>query len=354
MSLFEPAVQEAFACLGADLPRAEGHAEMAATCRHAVAQMSPADFNDLSDELRSIAWSYRPNTEGPLKGWRRVWRMLTRKRVATPDMLAEHPDLAWLLMFHGNGYIRQAAVEALQGPPQSPLEFVALVCRLNDWVGAVRASALERCRALLADADPAVICEAAFWLQPHMMVLNRIEDEAKALVVEVTYRADVLALMKADFMGTRGGSVGRTFRRVLSRPGLDDSLLAFSTQAALPAIRAAATSALLEQKATWFTGYGKQWVDKRYGISRRTSQFASRPITVAVDARQVLETASKDRSSQVRKVAADALIERVEGSDSARDPAHYPALDAIATTLLNDPKASVASRAAFYLKKRGL
>jgi hypothetical protein len=49
-------------------------------------------------------------------------------------LLGQNPDIAWLFLFHPSGYVRQAALDCISDPPNSPFYLAALVWRLNDWV----------------------------------------------------------------------------------------------------------------------------------------------------------------------------------------------------------------------------
>ncbi|MFK8034895.1 MAG: hypothetical protein AB8B94_12190 [Hyphomicrobiales bacterium] len=280
-------------------------------------------------ERRSFLWPFSKQTTGTSK-------LLNQY----PQLLDKFPDLGWLLMYHGNGFVRQAAIAALNDAPQCPFELSAVVYRLNDWVENVRLAAIEYCENHLANTSADVLAESAFFLIPQARILHRWDKEGQRLLEEALYRPDVVEKLKDKFLGIRTGRVGHVFRQCLSRNDFDQYLLELSSQAAMPTIRAIAIEALLTQRARWFVKRQKQWVDKRYNVSKHVAVIESRPIDIVVDVETLLETAASDRSSHVRKVAADVLIERRHDASDR--------MNRIANLLLSDPNAAVRSRAEFF------
>jgi hypothetical protein len=69
-----------------------------------------------------------------------------RRRQGLLLKLRDEPDLAWLLLFHGNGRWREIALDRIADPPVSAFRFIAITLRLNDWVKQVRAAAVECAR----------------------------------------------------------------------------------------------------------------------------------------------------------------------------------------------------------------
>jgi hypothetical protein len=97
----------------------------------------------------------------------------------------------------------------------------------------------------------------------------------------------------------------------------------------------ALAKALLCGDARWQVGWEWKWTDKVYGKGRRAQVFDSRPISIAPDRARLINNGLVDASSQVRVVAADALIEDTGKADG---------LEAIAERLLADASPSVRMR----------
>lgn len=297
-----------------------------------------------SDDIRNIAQIYR-NREFHSPETQRIFRWpFSKKLPAHTIQLGQAPELGWLLMFSGNGFVRQAGIEALTGPPQCPFEFSAIVYRLNDWVENVRKATVAYCKEHLEKTSTDIITESAFFLIHQSRLLKRWDNESEKLLKDVIYRPEVVHKLKDRLLSAKTGHVGPVFQALLQRQDFDRHLLELSGEAALPTIRATAAKTLLSRRAQWFVGYEQEWVDKSLGLSRRIARFDNRSIEIDVQFDEVLERASADKSAQVRKIAADALIANRFDADEK--------MDKIADTLAEDRNSSVRSRADFYKRKR--
>lgn len=74
----------------------------------------------------------------------------------TPELarLAANRDLAAAFLFHRDGYMREAALKALDDQIEIPAAAYGLILRLNDWAPQVRAAAEEAFERCLARSDP--------------------------------------------------------------------------------------------------------------------------------------------------------------------------------------------------------
>jgi len=239
--------------------------------------------------------------------------------------------------------VRQVAMEALTTSPSCPFEVAAVVYRLNDWVGSVRAASSVYARKFLVTASAETISESAFFLLPQVHQLNRWDDEALLVVQNSIYRTEVLNEMREQFLASHSGKVGQSLRLILQRSDFDVHLEKLALEARLPTVRAIATETLLMRRARWFVGYRREWVNKVYGITRRTAEFETRDVEVDFRVADVLGAAARDKSSLVRRIAADFLI--------AKRGQLTPELAEIVGELTNDRSAAVRSRIEFLLKK---
>ena len=260
------------------------------------------------------------------------------------DTLESHPDLGWLLIFHGNGYIRQAALETLSSAPHSEFEFSAIVYRLNDWVDKIRTAAEQYATSFFPRTNPEIVGQSSFFLLAQAQVLSRWKRDGQTILEDTIYRPDVLEYLKDQFLNIRGGRVGHTFQQILRRPDFDTHLSELAHEAALPSVRAVAMDALLNNRARWFVKHKKQWVDKVFGRSRRVAEFETRPVDVRADFKTLLDKAASDKSAQVRKSAADAINANIKNASKM--------MDEIAERLQMDKNSSVRSRIDYYLRKR--
>jgi hypothetical protein len=219
-------------------------------------------------------------------------------------------------MFSSNGYVREAALKAINQLPDTPFFLAALVWRLNDLVEPVRRAA-EGCakRELPRFSTRTVVGTAPFflermphwgrWISPPAIVLNTLSrpECVQELVVQFEKTTDIPS-----------GALRSAFRFGL----LDHYLLSISLTAKRPEFRAVALKAMLDGVVTWITRYERQWVDKRYGISRRVPILARRavPRPAAVDV--LIRQGAADRSSLVRRAAADGLVDHAASLTNLR------------------------------------
>ena len=298
-----------------------------------------------SAEIREIAGIYQGYHQ-PEQPTGLLAKFLTTLKPKSPitDALRSHSDIGWLLIFHGNGYVRQAALEALSSTPHSEFEFSAIVYRLNDWVENIRYSAAPYAKSFFPKTHPAIVGQSAFFLLAQARVLSRWNRDGQVVLEDTIYRPDVLEYLKVQFLSTRSGRVGHTIQQILKRPDFDTRLSELARNAALPSVRAVAMDALLNNRARWFVGYKKQWIDKVFSISRRVADFETRSVDLHTDFDGLLVAAASDKSAQVRKVAADTLNANLDGASEK--------MDKVAETLQHDKNSSVRSRIDFYMRKR--
>jgi hypothetical protein len=226
------------------------------------------------------------------------------------------PILAPVLMFSRNGYVREAALKAVSQLPDTTFFLAALVWRLNDWVEPVRRAA-EGCakRELPRFSTRTVVGTAPFllermpnwgrWISPPPIVLDTLArpECVQELVVQFEKTTDIPA-----------GALRSAFRFGL----LDHHLLSISLTAKRPEFRAVALKAMLDGVVTWVTHYERQWVDKRYGITRRVPILARRAVPRPAPVDMLIRQGAADRSLLVRRAAADGLVEHAASLTNIR------------------------------------
>jgi hypothetical protein len=154
-------------------------------------------------------------------------------------------------------------------------------------------------------------------------------------------RTDVISAVAARLQQQSTGSLATLMRNALRYPGIDEHLPRLAANAVQPSVRAIAYQCLITGKANWQVGFDWVWVDKIYGVGRNIPKLASREIKAAGPAGDRIRAAAHDRSSIVRKIAADALIaDRAQSPDSA----------ALIARLAKDRNSAIRSRADYLLR----
>jgi hypothetical protein len=261
-------------------------------------------------------------------------------RSAEQRLLRRSPKYAWLFLFHPDGYIREAALDAINGAPTSPFFVSALAWRLNDWVPPVRRAAKRCAERVLPEVRADVAAKAALYLLDRSLVWSRWSDEFDVLD-SMFERKDVIEALTVLLEKQSVGPLATCFRNILRHPNADEYLPRLAGGAVQPSVRALAYQCLIAGKATWTVGFEWTWVDKVYGLRKRIPTVETRDIRRTRLAADLIRIAARDRSAVVRKVAADALI-------AARS--QLPDEEALITRLAKDRSPAVRSRADFMLR----
>lgn len=236
--------------------------------------------------------------------------------------LGDLPGWAEVFLFHGDGRLRAAALEVLDGPLTCPAAVFGLAARLNDWADPVQAraeGAFARCwpatpEAVLAPAALALLRGAVNW--------HRRPGVAERLRDAILDRPTLVRLLAAHVTARPQAGGAQVLRMLAASPALDPMLPDLARAAPAPQVRALALG--------WL-GAGRVWPQ-------------GRALTIAPDLAPLLASALADRSGRVRRAALDILT-------AARDrPALAPLLPAARALAETDPDARVRMRAV-YLRK---
>lgn len=258
---------------------------------------------------------------------------------AKPAWAINNSQSAARIMLHSaSGYLRQAALQAYEFTPNDRAGLETLLLRCNDWVDAVRDTALARLAKVLPQLDaPALsqICLFVLDRAPHW------QRGGQAVLPQFQAHPNWTDALMLAFGTQTNGPLVYLLRKALKSSDLDTALpeLAINGRAAF--VRALATQTILTGTARWRIGTAKQWIDKPMGLSRQVPVFATRPINVPQEVHEhILSQAAEDRSAQVRKVAADALI-RLGPDHNTR----------IVKILQADPSRAVRLRMDYFARK---
>jgi hypothetical protein len=229
---------------------------------------------------------------------------------------SQQPEIepaAPLLMFNHSGYIREEALEKMRELPQSALFIAALVLRMNDWVPQVRAAAEACAQRTLPNVSASAIVGALPFLLGRLESLSRwngIPD----IVVSTLSRSDC----KSEFVSLlfKQNEVRASAVRTALRLGIiDKNVINLAQRAKRPEHRAVILKSLIDSEVTWVAGYGRQWVDKTYNISRRVPILARRPLNSALPIEDLIRQGAEDRNVIVNKVAANGLVKHAASVD---------------------------------------
>jgi hypothetical protein len=265
-----------------------------------------------------------------------------RKAFSEVELMQAEPGYAWLFLFHGNGYVREAALKAIKTPPASPFFFAALAWRLNDWVGPVRQAAVACAGRVLVHTDFNTAAHSALYLLPRRFSWGRWGDELHALDT-VFMRQDIIARL-ADLL-TEGttGALATCLRCAMRYPQMDEHLVRLAVEAIQPQVRAVAYRDLVSGEAIWPEGFQWLWTDKAYGIRRRVPAFGSRPLPGTKPIDTLITEGVHDRSTAVKIVVADALVRVRDQVSNA---------ETLIKLLANDRSPSVRLRADFMIRQQ--
>ena len=266
-----------------------------------------------------------------------LYLLLQRLRVSDSALLAAQPDVAYLFIFHRNGFLRERALNQLHGPIESAFYVTVLAYRLNDWVPQVRAAAARCADRVLPSTSPEIIAEAAMFLLGRRFAWGRWKKEAESLDQALS-RRDVVDAIADVLLHARSGPMGAILRHATRWAAIDRHLEELSTGAFLPSVRAIALQVQIDGVARWPVGWTKQWTNKIYGEYRPVRAYDERPVTGCRALETCVKQGARDRSAAVRKIAATALV-KVRATLSNRD--------LIVGLLEHDSSAAVRQRVEF-------
>lgn len=256
------------------------------------------------------------------------------------ELLAANAKLAWLFLFHPNGYIRVAALHRINTAPTSPFFLAALVWRLNDWVPQVREAARPCAERELPLVDARVAAAAAPYLLDRRIAWSRWTHEQFTLD-RLFARRDVLEALAVQLRAGTTGPLAACLRHAMRFAAIDAHLIELARQARQPSVRALAYRCLIFGRADWVVGFEWMWIDKVYFQRRQVPKLGTRLIAPVEKPADLIREAARDKSAVVRKVAADALIAK---------RCQLPDRERLVAQLANDKSAAVRSRADYLLR----
>ncbi|AIW20923.1 hypothetical protein F0267_11585 [Vibrio coralliilyticus] len=253
------------------------------------------------------------------------------------------PRITLLDLCSWDGYRREKALKTISEKVPNKLFLALVLRRLNDWVPQVRQAAQDALAKVLANTEPSYVADVICFTFSHWSSWQRIDNSNRKTLLDTLANKEIARHVKLKLINSAAGPLASIFSEVGRTDALDDSLEEIATSAIQPSLRARAYRCLLENKVSWFEGREWEWTDRRYNEGRMKPIIAERTLSHGAPLLPTLLTASNDRSSFVRRVAAEILIKELDnlGSDSS----------VLANKFAIDRVAAVAERGKFALKK---
>lgn len=267
--------------------------------------------------------------------------------------LARRPELAVVLIFHGDGRIREAALQMLEGPLDHPVIVYGLVSRLNDWSPQVRDAAVEAFERCFSATPVEILLPAVWslllntrdwrrwWYEPYKKRPETLGFE-RAVLQNRTLTEGLIDWIAQD----QHRGAGLIFRFLCRNPHLDGLLAKLVFTAHPPHIRTIALNCLVSGRVRWSLGTRTRrrvniWNDH----VRMEPDFGERAISVEYDLVEILDRALDDRATMVRREAFDAVILH------RQDPRFQPLVAKCLDDLAKDPAPGIRLRLD-YLKRK--
>ena len=253
--------------------------------------------------------------------------------------------LTWLDLISWDGYTRERTIRTISGPVPNSFFLALLLRRLNDWVPQVREAAREKIPTLLSESDPISVVEALCLTLSHWNSWGRMEQSDKQAILDSISNPRIELSLQSKIVSSSSGPMVTLMSQATRTSALDDSIHDIARGAVQPSVRAKAYRGLFEGRVVWLEGRKWEWTDKRYCEGKFVPVLGERELTFRLPFMEILHQSSEDRSSIVRRVAAEFLIKNLNslGTDAAM----------FAEKFANDKSGSVSERGRFAINQLG-
>ena len=305
------------------------------------------DFSMVVLTLRNVfRWGYLDVTsDDKLEHRKRFWMSSLwrwRKRSTTSMQGAtKRQILPWLDILHGNGFVRERAIQAIRGGAPNSFFLGCVFLRSNDWVPQVRQAAEEKLAEVVEQTDETVIADVAWEFAPKMLLWGRIDAAKVSVYQRILYTPPVLKIVMERIENEAAGPTAQLLSQYLRDTSVDSYLHSLSRNSKQPGVRSAAYKALIGGRVFWLESYSHVWVDKAYCNKKRIPVLGERKLSIPIDKVEHMLAAASDPSVRVRKMLAQLLIsERMPLNETTRF---------VAEKLSQDSHPIVSERAQWYL-----
>lgn len=252
-------------------------------------------------------------------------------------------QMTWLDLISWDGYQREKVLRSLSGAAPNMFFFSLLVHRLNDWVPQVREAARDKFLEIAKVTDPHFVVEVLCLTLSNWSSWGRIEAAEKKILLDLVCEPRIAELLRAKIISSASGPMPSLFSQLGQTPILDEHVTNIAFLAIQPSVRAKAYRCLYEGKMTWMKRRKWVWTDIQYCKGRLKPIIGERTLNVPISLFDLLTRAGDDRSSIVRKVAAEIVIIELKNIGVKARP--------FAEKFALDDSASVSEKGHFVLNK---
>ncbi|MCV6637680.1 hypothetical protein [Candidatus Albibeggiatoa sp. nov. NOAA] len=236
--------------------------------------------------------------------------------------------ITWLDLISWDGYRREKALRTISSAAPNGFFFSLVLRRLNDWVPQVREAARESLPIIAQKTNPEYVAQVLYIVLSHWHSWGRIEEQGKQILLDIITYEEIAKALRAKLIYSTAGSMPSLFAQLGRTPILDEHLDDIAKNAVQPWVRAKAYRSQFEGRIVWVKGHEWEWLDFQKRNRRLKAVIAERKLTVTSSCLELLSTSSHDRSSIVRRVAAEFLIRDLESlGDEALTLAQHFATD---------------------------
>jgi len=281
------------------------------------------------------------------------WERLIRWEFSSALDSSPHPKwkifskpsqlLSWLDLISWDGRKREKTLRTISGPAPNSFFIALAIRRLNDWVPQVREAARQKLPLIVNASDPEYVVEAICSTLVHWNSWGRIKEQDKIALLKIISSKKTGNILKLKIINSTSGPMASLFSQVGRTDILDEYVNEIAENAVQPSVRAKAYRSQFEKRMVWIEGRKWEWSDIKYCEKRLVPIVAERKLYVTTPFIELLKRSSCDRSSIVRRVAAEFLIRELDNlGDKSLQFARVFALD---------KSPSVSERGKFALKK---
>lgn len=274
--------------------------------------------------------------------WKNRWRT-PRPFLGSKAPVGLERFLTWVDLSSGDGFVRERTLRTLAGAAPNRFFLALAACRLNDWVPQVRLAAREAMPALARASDPEHVVDVLCAMLPAWTAWGRMEALDRHVMTQLVSMDPITTSLLRRLISTPDGPLSAVLSQALRTAALDEHLGQIATEAVQPAVRAIAHRTLLMGKAVWLEAREWQWTDVRYCQGRMKNILGVRAISGTPAVPESLGLAISDRSSVVRRVAAESLMAHMENLGEAALP--------LAQRLADDASRTIAKRGMFIVQR---
>lgn len=251
--------------------------------------------------------------------------------------------LTWLDLISWDGYRREKTLRTLSGAAPNAFFFSLIVRRLNDWVPEVRKAAREKLLDIAKASNPDYVVEALCIALFNWNSWGRIEEADKKVLLQVICEDEIALSLRSKLISSISGPMPSLYSQLGRTPILDGKIEEIASHAIQPSVRAKAYRSLYEGRIRWIEGRKWEWTDIRYCEGRLKPIVSERKIEVHIALIDLVKKSAEDRSSIVRRISAEILIQEIETlAVIARE---------YAEKFASDKSDAVSERGLFALKK---